>query len=732
MLKITRIGTNQTLDLPEGQKITLEIVSMLLGSSDVLQGSYSYPFQFPLNENNCRFIDNGHLPESDAPAEIPVIVTEGTFVFRAMMGYEADGDYADAYLLVDFGEIADIIRDKPIREFVKEQFLVSARDDASNPTVTMQQLAEAEPCTYPIVFAPFLAPNFVAENFEPGRVSTSPNIDYARPVVVNPFHYSHGGFYDVANGEYGDKTAAVYNRQVVVHVPMVYLVWLLRRIAESLGFRPTGPALEDPELKRLVIWNTQAIPGSVNKKYTVHIDRHLPFETISSLFSSLRDYLGMGIFFNTSDRTVYFACYKHLRRSTQMVDLSSAYIPTKPKVSRGEWKGYRIQNDTGEGEESLEGMFDYVKSFKIGDRPDAEVQMSISTLAMERIPVAQSYGDTTPSGNWPPEAVRWYLPTTEASGNLSNSFFDKHEGGPNYDAADNYVPYVPELAPDMQHIEELAASEPVSNRWGLRLLMYYGMQQDTAGNLYPQMGSVSYGAKYQTIGTLSLLPGQPDDVFRKYQRYWYECLSFSRKVELPLKLSIPQANQLRPEIPVYLRMEHLASAKYLINRISYELPAEGAYMNAKLEATQLIPSHHSPNWADPDIYGAKWLEIRLENISSVDQVNYTADVVIYVWEDGGRTIPFNSLSVTANVGVLRKKLAETIPTRYTEEKLAAGSFLLTQHRNVVFSQVKYYEGRDLFLGGQYHERQIVLFDQYYLQYGEGYRIIAEYGTATVL
>lgn len=719
MLKITRIGTSFSLDIPQGQKITIEMVSMLLGSSEVLQGSYSYPFQFPLNENNIRFLENGHLPETEVPPEIPVVVSEGIFTFRALMGYEIDGDFGDGYLRIDLGEIAEILKNQPIRELVREIFVVSSRLDADNPTITMAELAAAPPATYPVVFAPFLAENFVPEDFEPGA-------GYKRPMVINPFMLHSGDFLDVADGDYGERSGDYYDNYNVVHVPFVYLVWLLRRIVEKLGFRAIGPALEDQNIMRMVLFNTQAIPGHVNGKYTIHIERHLPFESISALFSALRDYLGLGISFNTSDRTAHFAAYKHLRREQKAIDLSDEYIPTKPKIQRGEWKGYRIINEIGDNDEKLQGLFDYVKSFKVGENPDAEVRLSISTLAMQRMVASEAMGATPPSEGWGPEAIRWFVPTTSVTGNLSNRFFDKHEGGPNYPAASNYVEYVPELAPDMQHIEELANSEPVKSRWGLRLLMYFGYQLDSADRPYPQLSSVSYGAKYQTIGDLSLLPGQPDDVFRKYQRYWYECLAFSRKIDVALKLSIGKASQLRPEIPIYLRMEHLAASRYLLKKINYELPSQAGYLRARLEAIQLTPVNSKPNWADPDIYGAKWLEIKLENITlNANSSIAHGDIVIYVWEDGERKTPFNSISVVANVGVLRKELVDVIPTRHTEKKLAAGSFQLTQHRNVIYTQIKYYEGRDIFLGGQYAERQIVLFDQYYLQYGEGYRIILD-------
>lgn len=717
MLKISRIGTSYTLDLPEGQTITLELVSMLLGSSEVLQGSYSYPFKFPLNEANRQFIDNGHLPEANVPAELPVLVSEGTFAFQALMGYTIDGKYADAYLLVDLGEIADIIKNVPIREFVSETFLVSTLEDGYGEGPSMRDLSLAEPSLYPIVFAPFLAENFVDDSFKPSE-------SYKRPVLINPYlpGVTNGIFLNTIEGAEGG----------ILHVPLIYLVWLLKYISVKLGFRPTGPALNDENLKRLVLFNTQAIPGHTGGTYTIQIERHLPFETISAFFSALRDYLGLGVFFSASDKTAYFATYVHLRRVEQSIDLSDSYIPGSDKIENGEWKGFRIINDEGGGDEKLKGMLDFVRSFKIGASPDNEIRLSISTLAMERNLVDESLQNVPPVGGWGPDAPRWFLPSTSVSGNLSNTFFQEHNS-PAYDAAANYIEYIPAIEPDMQHIAELAEADKVSSQWGLRLLLYYGLQPDTANRLYPQLSSVSYGSKYQTIGSLSLLPGQPDDVFRKYQRYFFEMLAYSRRLEIPVKLSLSNAYKIKPEIPFRIRLSHQVSGTYLLVKANLELPAKGGYIKARIEARQLVPVFDKPNWSDPDVYGAKWLELRLENITqNVEEgINY-GDIVVYVWEDGGKSIPFNSLSVTANIGVLRKRLVNATATlgslatsRYSENKHAAGSFQLLQHKNTIFAQVKIYEGRDLIFGGQFKEHQVILFDRYYLQYGEGYRIILD-------
>ena len=717
MLKITRIGTNYTLDLPEGQTITLELVSMLLGSTEVLQGSYSYPFKFPLNEANRQFVDNGHLPEANVPAELPVMVSEGTFVFQALLGYQTEGKYADAYLLVDLGEIADIIKNQPIREFVSETFLVSTLEDGYGEGPSMHDLSLAEPSLYPVVFAPFLAENFVDDSFKPSE-------SYKRPVLINPYlpGIPGGIFLNTIEGAEGG----------VIHVPLVYLVWLLKHISIKLGFRPTGPALNDDNLKRLVLFNTQAIPGHTGGTYTIQIERHLPFETISAFFSALREYLGLGVFFSATDKTAYFATYVHLRRVEQIIDLSDSYIPGSDKIENGEWKGFRIINDEGGGDEKLEGMLDFVRSFKIGPSPDKEIRLSISTLAMERNLVDESLQNIPPIGGWGPDAPRWLLPSTSVSGNLSNTFFQEHDS-PVYDAAANYIEYIPAIEPDMQHIAELAEADNVSSQWGLRLLLYYGLQPDTANRLYPQLSSVSYGSKYQTIGSLSLLPGQPDDVFRKYQRYFFEMLAYSRRIEIPVKLSLSNAYKIKPEIPFRIRLSHQVSGTYLLVKANMELPAKSGYIKSRIEARQLVPIFDKPNWSDPDVYGAKWLELRLENITqNVEEgINY-GDIVVYVWEDGGKSIPFNSLSVTANIGVLRKRLVNATATlgslatsRYSENKHAAGSFQLLQHRNTIFAQIKIYEGRDLIFGGQFKEHQTILFDRYYLQYGEGYRIILD-------
>src|SRR5690606_35302255 len=86
------------------------------------------------------------------------------------------------------------------------------------------------------------------------------------------------------------------------------------------------------------------------------------------------------------------------------------------------------------------------------------------------------------------------------------------------------------------------------HRFGLRLLLYHGLQPDASGvQRYPLASSVSYNYEYATVGGLSLLPGEPDDAYAQYQRYYYEMLLASERVQLDMMVKLSQVQSFQPE-----------------------------------------------------------------------------------------------------------------------------------------------------------------------------------------
>lgn len=612
MLEI-RNEAGLTLQLPSDQQLTVEISSTIFDTDDIIRGSYSYPFKFGLNENNCRFINNGHLPESPVSADLSVSVRTEPFYFNAVLTYETSGNYADAALLIDLGEIADKIRNVPVREFVTEHFFVSTDETAD---VTMLKLATAPPAKYPIVFPPFHNSEMVESDFKPVNGQGNP-ITFTRPRIVNVCYPG------IAGPVYSDTEFGSGDRLLV---PMVYMTWLISYICGKLGFAAYGTLLTDPVLSRLIIYNTQTTPGlSIETGgYTVEIGRHLGDYSISEFFKAIRGWIGVSIDVNVTSHKAVFNTYKSLIRQTTYVDLSSSVVPETEGVEKSQTRGFTVtaaKDDSDKYVRYHPFPFDSKNiqpkeirdtfSFAIGEK-QTPVSLAIGTLRMDSFKNTSDITSTGPG---------WLLPAAQQPGNLADPFFEKSQ---------NYSPYFDATDPDK--IPE------AKNDWSLRMLIYWGLKEDTAGKLYPYASSVSYDSKYRIFGELSLQPGEPDDIWNRYQRPYYQFLADSKKVTLALRINLSTLIQVTASVPIGFKLSNQVLGKYLLQKMKYELPAKEGFVLAEFEGRQLVPKSVKPLSTTDAALINSWVQLKIENhrdeyVGEGIKHQYS-DIVAYVWKDG--------------------------------------------------------------------------------------------------
>lgn len=665
MLEI-RNRAGMVLELPIDSKITIEINSTIFDTDDIIRGSYSYPFQLPLNENNCRFLDYGFLPERDLLPEIPVQVTAGTHVFSATLIYKTSGFYADASLLIDLGAIADTIRNQPLREFVTESFFIAKEDNQGGQT--LKSLALAQPNVFPIVFPPFY--NFEMVDFEwrPVDANQNPIQNYKRPLIHNQY-YNWASIYPNVPANSGDKLL----------VPMVYLCWLITYICKKLGFSAQGTLFTDPVLTRLIIFNTQTTPGwdPEQNGYKVEIGRHLGEYTISEFFKILRAFVGLSIDINITSRQATFNTYRDLSRRKGYTDLSDCLVPNTEGNDGVENKGFIVNNFYDASDKYIDFNVDawtnniqprqFKKSYSFATGNGATpVNLSVGTLMMNAYSAFRAVENPNV-----PNPVKMLLPVTEQSGNLADGYFK---------TSPNYSPYF--------DTNDTKAVPAAINQFGFRMLIYWGMQQDTSGDLYPYASSVSYDSKYLQIGEMSLLAGEPDDIWNTYQRKYYEFLSASKSISALMRISLGKLSEISPSVPVGYRSKNHVTGRYLLEKLTYELPAKEGFVLAKFEGRQLIPKTlvaRSP--IDPS-YNC-WVEMKLENYSGgigVPENNertFKADVVVYIWKDGLFTVPENNKGITFNY---KRFVTNVDVNQISKTTTSDESIFISGHRTVIDPQ----------------------------------------------
>lgn len=660
MLEI-RNAAGLTLELPADQRLTIEINSTIFDTDDVIRGSYSYPFKFGLSPNNCRFIGNSHLPESPPAADIQVMVKTGPFQFAALLTFRTQGLYADAALLIDLGEIADKIRNVPVREFVTEQLFISTSEISDS--ATLLKLATATPNRYPCVFPPFHNSEMVDEGFKPVDSQGKP-LSYTRPTMVNVcYPGTPEPLYSNTELGSGDRLL----------VPMVYMCWLISYICQKLGFTASGSLFTDPVLSRLIIYNTQTTPGlSIDTGgYTVEIGRHLGTYSVSEFFKAIRAYIGVSIDINLTSRKAVFNTYNAMTRTADYVDLSSSVVPETDGVEKSATKGFTVtaaKDDSDKYVRYHPFPFDSRNiqpkqlrdtfSFAVGEK-QTPVSLAIGTLRMDSF---KNTSDTTVAG---PE---WLVPAAQQPGNLSDPFFELSQ---------NYSPYFD--AADINTIPE------AKNSWELRMLIYWGLQKDTADQYYPYASSVSYDSKYRIIGPLSLQPGEPDDIWTRYQKAYYEFLAESKKVSLALRLSLPTLSRISTSTPIGFKLSNQVLGKYLLEKMKYELPDMEGYVLAEFEGRQLVPkTMYAGRSLEPALISA-WVHLKIENY--VDETNsngsihhWYADIVAYTWKDGLFTEPENGQGFQIEYV---KKVVDYDINQISSTKTTRHSVYISGHRQVV-------------------------------------------------
>lgn len=642
MLQI-RNSAGLVLQLPADQKLSIEINSTIFDTDDIIRGSYSYPFDFQLNDNNCRFIDNGHLPEVTVSTDINVLVTTGPHSFAAILSYTTEGEKADASLLIDLGAIADQMRNTSLREFVTEILLIDSLELPDK--VSLLSLATAEPNTYPVVFPPFLNPQMIDSDFKPTATY--------RNVTISNYYYTGSGYAHSLAGQ-GD----------LLFVPMVYLCWLLTYVCRKLGFGVQGSLFTDPELSRIILFNTQTTPGLSREtgQFKVEVGRHLPDVAIADFMKSLRAYLGLSIDVDMSFRKVTFNVYREIKSRRNYLDVTRHLVAGSLGNERRGPGGFVVKTKIYSQDKSIKPEL-ITPSFKIGTG-EAEVSLEIGTLRMAYGPTKKEgiASATIPAEDYNlikdaqenTENSHWLIPFAVEAGNLADPFFAK---------AENFCPYHDTREPDK--------TPPLVNDFGLRFLVYWGMKEDSIGREYPYASSVSYDARYKVFASLSLQPGEPDDIWTRYQKYYYEFLTYSKSISVLLRAPVALLSQINPSEVIGFQLKNLAFQRYIFEKMSYELPSEAGYVLAKFEGRQSAPKLLRPNVPEEDLIIGYWIEIRLENETDlVDNVQFDpsaiyqnnalrevrADVVLYVWQTGFFTVPAPNSNVIVNIKLTKLSL----------------------------------------------------------------------------
>lgn len=175
--------------------------------------------------------------------------------------------------------------------------------------------------------------------------SVAGDLMYCLPTIKNADFYGTNtvsGFTGLVN-EYVSSAYVAASPKV----PMIGLIWTLKKLGELCGFTLDGPVLSHAAMQRVVFYNTFCLDSATTLNYA----NHLPDITVRQLILSLKmPPFGIVSFIDNRSRRITLRFLEELMETPTSMDLTES---TFPKVLPGNLTDRRLELnwklDTGDG-----------------------------------------------------------------------------------------------------------------------------------------------------------------------------------------------------------------------------------------------------------------------------------------------------------------------------------------------------------------------------------------------
>lgn len=624
----------QVLELAPDQRLTIELISTLFSEEDVLPGSKSLPVSMPLTENNQAFLEGKFTYFTDSLSDVPVSVNlHGLTLHRCILSYRIRNNKIEAALKIDMGQLVSVLRKLKLKDVISDQIYIGTEVDSRNNTLKL--LAMAEPGTYPITFFPVKNENFFEKDYAPEHAGWI----YANHPYVNWWDRTTQKF--VTDGTLGLTVPGFGSPSVKVFglpiVPFVYMRYTIEAVCKYLNLKAVGSWLDEYETRRAVWDNNVAVfedylsTGIVLITSVLDVNNYVPDLNLIDFFKYVRGYFGVGIFVDTTLREVHFKTAKTLVEEEIYEHVGFA-DPKKITIEQESSLGITLE--TADISDDIYKDMAPRASFVIGEG-EKTMSLKIGTLPMlwEYNPIYISY--------------RWVLPATKIAGNTPGNL---HQTSSRY-------------------YNIFQGAQP-PNACPPRLLIYHGLQPDSSGELYPYASSISINYAGTRLSSYSLWPDEPDCIFNKLQKWYYELIDNARTITSEHLMSITQVARLKPDRKIAGRLDGLTLARFLLKQISYALSDRaGAEVLVQLKLVPLKPASVAPSVINNPTEGNVYVELLFlgDDHQPVLDESQVCDIWAVFWTTPDRS---TSQSVTELAIILQQEgydsqFGATTPTQQT-------------------------------------------------------------------
>lgn len=212
-----------------------------------------------------------------------------------------------------------------------------------------------------------------------GAVLVDEQLAYCYPPVVNDFYYGSNGISIDYNGIVNEFNADAYVESP--KVPMFFVAWIIKQIAQKAGVKITGSFLTHPDWSSLILYNTKEAENE-----QLSIAEHLPAMTVVEFLMEIRKVANLKFDFNTVDRVLDINFWEDcLAAPTQRDWTSKATVGEKktPEINTRIQLSMQLDGNDALVKDRPASFADYLSEETYGNiNGIAKVEMKFSTLAI--------------------------------------------------------------------------------------------------------------------------------------------------------------------------------------------------------------------------------------------------------------------------------------------------------------------------------------------------------------
>lgn len=571
-----QIGT-EFLDLKPGTELELEEENPFLQLSDSVIGPYTFPFEVPLSEKNLRLLGfPSALPTRKKISVDNVICWEngiqhsiGTLRIEQINGNINDlqSGTCSLYYLTGSSSFWTQIEKKMLSEMDfggDRSFNQPGINITSGWWQHVHQVMQGNSETFDYAIFPVKNPGIMSKDMD------------HQPDWMN--------WITIEAGQ--TRPAIITNGRNNPIYPFPYLVYVMKRIFATVGWKVDGDFFTDPDIKKICLLSLRDIKWGIkipiflfklNPVVTFDLANHMPNVEVSKFLIAIKNRLGLFYDFNLRTKSCTITYLKDVVQG-QNEDISQ--ITTAPFANKFEAKNkiYSLINEFDSGDsypaqsdlvgiENL-GSFLFVPPFAASAVNDGKVYLRLSENAYY---ICRE--STTTEGLY--EWVKYM-----------DNIYDYEQEGSTEDIPSAATTTTMERFTDDEFdmivpaINQAAAwyfwndTEP---DWGIRLLFFHGMQPDFDGTLYPYASNHPYNCAGTRLTQFALSyyfeEAGTGVKIGLYDKFWKDFLSYLKQPEtVTVDVNYPFSEKGKVRFGTSKIINH---TKYFVKKRTTILPYNG-------------------------------------------------------------------------------------------------------------------------------------------------------------